>query len=735
MEYARNYPCFYGAKGHSKDINPKTNTLTDIIKIGTSNHIAARKSGYFTSWARLPTFEFIIVLKKDSISPQDLYKLDAEFNRFMYSKGYDIYHIRLGGGTELYDLACPTSYLELLKEFLKENHLQIEKIIEDDPYPIRDLTQSENNDIYEETILKKQIHRDHLSLKLKFFQTFLAKGRKPRRIQNELWDIFETITHQLQSNLYKGIVQWPTGTGKTIAMLLLIVLAKEYCVKHGKFYRGIVISPKNDIFETINKIADGETKSTFEKLSEFGIQVINGSKGQLSKKDFPKDKHILVLATHSALIQEGIIAKLPPMNHFHYDEVHYIGGEVMYNSLPAILEAWKTYFLTGTSATPLTSSSKQRDKILALFGDVNQQINIIHQCGVEEAVKEGWIAQPRFHVMIGKKTQEEEAHIREYVDAIMMTVQKKKNYDDLKGGKIIAYYECSIEGTKYAYQYAQENYNHQALFFTAAGEDYERTDSNFCKGKYEDKPLILFSCGRYLVGSDIEGLEMTARYVGKTIAAHGMIQVSGRALRLDYPGKEGWCMIFRPCEEGVNEDDILDSIVLDIIDLMSKSDKKYDKKDIEAFVRTYMGELSIKGHDKSLTESVKRIHDAYMRREFPKRTSKEKYTMIRDLNKEMGLKSKNEYLESASEHSRFIQEPEKYFQGCWSSWYNFLGVDCSRFPQTKADWIRVCKERDIGTWEEYKGTRDDALPENPHELYEDYTNWDKEMGIEEVIVW
>ena len=50
MEYARNYPCFYGAKGHSKDINPKTNTLTDIIKIGTSNHIAARKSGYFQTW-------------------------------------------------------------------------------------------------------------------------------------------------------------------------------------------------------------------------------------------------------------------------------------------------------------------------------------------------------------------------------------------------------------------------------------------------------------------------------------------------------------------------------------------------------------------------------------------------------------------------------------------------------------------------------------------------------------
>ena len=69
------------------------------------------------------------------------------------------------------------------------------------------------------------------------------------------------------------------------------------------------------------------------------------------------------------------------------------------------------------------------------------------------------------------------------------------------------------------------------------------------------------------------------------------------------------------------------------------------------------------------------------------------------------------------------------------SWYHFLGLDTSAFPNTKADWIRVCKERDILTWEQYKTTSAADLPPNPSEFYEDFTNWDKEMGIEEEVVW
>ena len=43
------------------------------------------------------------------------------------------------------------------------------------------------------------------------------------------------------------------------------------------------------------------------------------------------------------------------------------------------------------------------------------------------------------------------------------------------------------------------------------------------------------------------------------------------------------------------------------------------------------------------------------------------------------------------------------------------------------------EEKGIQTWEEYKQKK--IVPLNPCEMYEDFTNWDKEMGIEEEITW
>lgn len=110
-------------------------------------------------------------------------------------------------------------------------------------------------------------------------------------------------------------------------------------------------------------------------------------------------------------------------------------------------------------------------------------------------------------------------------------------------------------------------------------------------------------------------------------------------------------------------------------------------------------------------------------------SKKENYSSIREINKSMNIKSKNEYFERAKEHPQFIKNPKEYFNDCWKSWYDFLGLDNSLFPRTKADCLRACKEQGIVSWDDYKQKRDSSLPENPNELYEDFTNWDNEMGV------
>jgi hypothetical protein len=41
----------------------------------------------------------------------------------------------------------------------------------------------------------------------------------------------------------------------------------------------------------------------------------------------------------------------------------------------------------------------------------------------------------------------------------------------------------------------------------------------------------------------------------------------------------------------------------------------------------------------------------------------------------------------------------------------------------------------IDSWDSYKNTVSSVLPANPGEMYEDYTNWDREFGIQDEHEW
>ena len=781
MIYSQGHPCFYGAIGCGYIVNSKTNNLVKIIKIGTSYHIANRKSGYSTAWPSKPIYNFVIVLDKDSIIPSDLYKLDAEFLSYIKSKNLEVYHIEEDGGKEFYDTTCSTPYLTLLSEFIAFKKLSIVTIILDDPFPIRDLTTNEKDILdyedkqiklvkesivtLEEELPEIQVAMENtvISLKQKFFN--LSLGNKlPRRVQNELWDIFEKICDddEVLAKRYSGIVQWPTGVGKTIAILILIILACERCKRKNTIYRCLMITWKNDIWDTINQEKKFNDLLSFKEiLSKFDIELLDGTHGKINDIKFPKDKHCVLLTLHQTIVVDERMESFLPITHFHYDEVHNITGEKLYNLLNTFLDKWKTLFLTGTSATPLTNNKTQQERIASLFGE---NYNIISRCEINEAVEEGWIAKPRFITLAisNEKTKDRGKFNEEFAKQVIEYAIKKKGITPLFGGKVIAYNEESRAEVAHAIEFAKEyikknKYNNIEIYsaieitfkdIEGASEDekklinkeIKRDDAIFCKAPIDDGKIhILFACGRYKEGSDIPGLEMTASLMGNTMAAKNAIQVSGRGLRRDYPEKEGWYLICRPSEEGTTEQDILDKIILDIIDLVFKMNKTFTKKDFEKLVTNYMHNVDTDGNEISIKETVDRIQAAYVRREYIKKDSKEKYTMIRALNRELNLKSKVEYFQRANEHSRFIPEPETYFKHYWNSWYDFLGVDCALFPQNKDYWINICKER--GFWkkswpearEKYFEYAD--LPQNPRELYDDYTNWDKEMEVEDDHVW
>jgi Type III restriction enzyme, res subunit len=359
MEYAKGFPCMYGMEGGGAiEVN---GSFVHTVKHGSSWHIANRKSGAKTYLPKKPIFNYVLVLDPNSFKNEDdLYALDAEFVVFVKARGLGEYYINEGGGTEWFLKSCPVSFLELRKEFLQCMGIPIIAVIEDDPYPIYDLNENDKRVDEEE---QRKIYRAKQSASASFekFCSVFLPGKLPRRIQIELWYRFKRICESPGEIDYRGIVQWPTGTGKTIAMLMLIVLVAERCKRRNTHYRGLLISPKNDIFNTIS--------GDFKKLSEFGIKICDGSNGKFSTLYVPRNEHVLVMACHQALTNNKGMRTLPPMGHIHYDEVHRITGEECFNLLKELRPFWKTEFLTGTSATPKTCSHSQHEKLKELFGE------------------------------------------------------------------------------------------------------------------------------------------------------------------------------------------------------------------------------------------------------------------------------------------------------------------------------------------------------------------------------
>jgi superfamily II DNA or RNA helicase len=600
--------------------------------------------------------------------------------------------------------------------------LELETAIKTIPSFVRSLTIGEITEIHKKAkqlgnkeednsddLLSKQFNSE--TLFAKFCRTFLP-NKIPRRIQTELWSLFHEISVQPEHQTYRGIVQWPTGTGKTIATLMLIVLAKERCVQRETIYRGLFVSPKNDILDTISK--------DFNKLSEFGITVYDGSHGKLSGLTVPTNTHILVYACQAALTMNEGMARLPPITHCHYDEVHRITGDEYFKLLKDHLLKWNTEFLTGTSATPETGSSSQKQKLSELFGE---ELNIIHKCDVDEAVQEGWIAKPRFLVDILKSSDSRDVQLNSLLSAVGTRIQQRKDSNLWHGGKIICFVPGSIRDTRYCIEHATKIVPDCTVYGAVDGY---RTDGAFIAAPCDGTVRILFACERFREGSDVKGLEMTAVLTGDTIAAYLLLQISGRALRNDYDGKEGWSMIVRPSEEGTTEDDVYDSVLLNIIDFLSKSNK-YESKEIERLVRMYFNVHRI-GKGSNVEETVKRLQSLFVRRECMTRTHKEKYALIRDLNKELNLKSKREYEDSKLKHLNFISDPDLYFKEHWTCWYEFLGIDISLFPQTKAEWKEEVKKLGICSREDYEKLHIHNLPLYPEQMYEDYTNWNLEFN-------
>jgi len=712
------------------------------IKYGTSWHLPKRKDPFFTTNPTPVSFQHCFLLDPTSFSKkEDLYTLDSlHFPLWLRSRGYST-RLEEGGGTEFYRHTDPVA---IVREFLASRGLRIVEELTADPFPYPSSGFSAMDDgekdkelVEEDAHIRSAKRAANLS-RLEATITkarFLAVYGYPafRRIQEEVWDRWAEILATQRS--YRGIVQWPTGTGKTVAELILILLCFDHEKRNGRIYRGVLIAPKNDILDTQIK--------AIRKLKEFGIEVLEAYNGRFSTIEIPANKPYLLVVTHAALAMRTEdtevdsldtdflvgLDRLVGITHVHYDEVHRATGERFFDALMRKLADWGEPHVTGTSATPKTSDTTQHKKLARIFGD---PFTTLHRCEVAEAVAEGWIAPPRFFITQVEGTTTAERTVLAVVRQAAQLVERRIAAGMFRGGKAIVYLD-SLRAIKMATDIARDEFPAGWCVYKAT-EDGTATDHTFVSDKADGTPRILFACDKYREGSDIGGLEFTAVLMGRTIAAYILLQIIGRSLRTDYDGKEGWCCIMRPRFDDETADDVFLHVLLDLEAMITKTPGVATKAAVETFVRTYFGDITLQGRVLDVAETVERAQGMYLRREYDARSAKEKYETIRALNRELGLMTRDAYFTSRADHSRFIEDPPLYFRDTWTSWYHFLGINVSGFPPTKNEWIAICRDAGLLTWEAYKAVSDPRLPPNPGELY-GFTNWDREFGIEDAIVW
>lgn len=578
--------------------SPGSTDWLGIQKIGTSASIPFRKNNWKTCSIYPVKFQHVFFLDPAAFQTiSELVELD-EVVLPMWLKlrqEWDTSHIYLGGGTEFYRFQDPVT---TLRTFLEEHRIRIVEELSTDPFPFPCSPSKEHEQDLDKENAERPVIIQGPKCSALSKQRFLhlLKFAGLRRNQDELWGIWETLLKTSES--YKGIVHWPTGTGKTVGMLILIIILHQHLAAKGEIYRGILVAPQNNILDTLIK--------HIRLLRHWGIEVLEGHNASFNKLSIPNTKPFLLVTTHAALADKEAWKRFPSLNHIHYDEVHKITGEQFYDGVMQSIATWNIPYITGTSATPKTSDPEQHEKLSRLFGNGPP----LHCVTVEEAVQEGWIAKPHFLA-----TSLEGNAIQGFLQEIHNFLQSHK----LRCGKVIVYLEEKAmvrEALRLSATWPYKRYHALGSEEDVGSFGIVGTDEEFVAANPTGEPQLLFACQRYREGSDISGVDFVAFLMGRTTSAHIIAQIVGRAMRMDYPGKVATCLLARIRQEGETDDAVLESVHLTLERMYPTSYGKMSKKQSK-----HLWGLEYKTHGAWITqeESLLRLQNWYMRKEYSSR--------------------------------------------------------------------------------------------------------------------
>ena len=699
----------------------------NVIKMGIASFAKDRSNTYITG--EVERGEYILVIE---IPLEKMRIIDNCLKN--YFKPFNVYR---GGGTEFYD----RNIINLIELYLQKLNIEY-----------RVLTKDEIDFMNRCERLRNLPNIKNIK---NLFNNIYSHSIKPNNHQQYVLDIIDDFYKKY--NIGKLI--WACGLGKALLSILIIKLLKFRTISFGVPSNNLQKQIKNEIlkiFPNKNNIlfvgSDGEDgiKSTTDKK-----QIILF----LKKSNIDSEPKFVISTYHSChlLVDNEINFDLKIG-----DEAHHLAGIERENEkcfhLFHKINCKKTLYMTATERMVET----RLDKIIYSMDDENLFGKYIDIKSVQWAIENKKITD--YNILVLKNTENEVNEIihrlkvnvsnKELFISCYMCLKSFEKYGDLTH---ILLYTNTTDEANTTKKYIDEILSLNILSITKENLYNNALHSKNYKdlkneiSKFREAPYGIISCV-YIFGEGFDLPKLNGVcIVGNMQSEIRIVQYLLRPNRLEKgnPNKKAYVIIpYIDSDDWTVENKSYEKI-RNIISQMRNVDKNIEQKIFISICKKQKRKKGIINEDYNdiyeeydFEENGEELNKIKLRLRYSKALrsnfteEQDEYNYVRSINISLNIQSRKEYLESREKHSNFIDFPEEYFKlkGVWNSWYDFMGVNITKFIQSKEEWINFCLDKNIKSLDDYFMLCDiyDVLPKEPADFYREFTTIPMELGLKKI---
>ena len=451
------------------------------------------------------------------------------------------------------------------------------------------------------------------------------------------------------------------------------------------------------------------------------------------------------------------------------DEAHHLVGSELDKTKDSFhnIKSYKTLYMT---ATEKIIENNRTHKIIYSMDDEIKFGKIIDVKTINWAIEHKKITD--YNLIILKNTEDEinniinycsiQEHIKNYKElflAAFMSLKSIEKYNDLTH---ILIYTNKTEHSELVKKYIdiildldiininKSNYYNNALHSNSKEKlyDIKLLDNTIQEGeitKFKKASWGIIS-SVYIFGEGFDCPKLNGVVFGENMYSDiRIIQSTLRPNRLDsdFPDKKAYVIIpyidtedfiidndsFDKCRKIIAKIRNVDEKIEQKINVLSLNKSSYKLNDnTKENIRYY----NIIENKNELTKIMLRLRYSHALDSL-NTPEQDEYNYVKQLNTELNIQSKEEYVLTKNKHKNYIENPEEYFKsfGIWSNWYDFIGSNIDNFIQDKHEWVKFCKNKNVKSLDDYNELckLNNNVPKNPNEFYKDFSNILKELNI------